>query len=381
MVSPVQLKFSRLSASTCIVLLMVLLAAVVSTPIARAAAASSSADAADLNSHEELQLTLNDAINYAFSYDLDHEIARVEWENARIDNLIAEAGGPVSAYERLQRQLEERRAEHGYVTARRSLVLGVVDNYLELKQAEREVEITRRQLEIARQELAIVQEMVRIGERHPQDELREKNRVAAAELAANAAARTYDSHRSALLHRLGLPDDVRLVLVEEPEPVPFTWSLEETIAYAREHNFSVWERDMSVRIAAMDLDALRVQDPARLQLEKAENNFRLAELIALQGERNFHISVVAAFYALNDAAQRYEAAVIDDELAASAYDIARRQYEAGLSTALDWERAQLEHLTATKSYHDSVYAYVRSRLELLDLIGHPLDPYEESAAR
>lgn len=325
------------------------------------------------------ELTLADAIEMAFSYDLDHEIARIQWDNARIDNLIAQASGPVSAYEQLQRDLQERRAEHTYLSARDTLVLGVVQQYFDVKQAERQAEIARREVDIARRELDVVRQMVRIGERHPQDELREQNRVAGAELSAETAARTYTARKAALLHRLGLAETVEPILVDEPEAITFAWTVEQTIDFALEHNFSVWERDMNVRIAAMDLEALRVQDPAPLQLKKAENDLRVTELTALQGERTFRTSVVASYYAVVDAAKRYEAAQVDYELAMAAFESARRQYEAGLTTDIDWQRAQLERLSAQQSYRDSVTTYVRQRLELFDLIGHPSGLDEEFA--
>lgn len=327
------------------------------------------------------ELTLADAIQMAFSYDLDHEIARIHWDNARIDNLIAQASGPASAYERLQRDLQERRAENAYVSARDTLVRSVVQQYFDVKQAERQVEITRRQADIARRELAVVSQMVLIGERHPQDELREQNRVAAAELSAENAARTYAARKTALLHRLGLAETAAIVLVDEPQAVPFTWTLEETIAFALEHNFSVWERNMNVRIAELDFEAIRVQDPAPLQLAKAENNLRVTQLNALQGERTFRTNVIAAYYAVVDAASRYDAAQVDYDLALAAFESARRQHEAGLTTDIDWERAKLDQLSAQQSYRDAILTYMRERLELFDVIGYSSGLDEEFVLR
>lgn len=330
---------------------------------------------------EVLTLTLADAIQMAFEHDVEHEIARLNWENARIDNMIARASGPVSPYEQLQRELQERRAEHNYLSSRKSLIMSVVQEYFDVQQAAAQREIAERQADIAARELEVVRQMVAIGERHPQDELREQNRVAGAQMSAEAAARTLHSREQTLRHRLGLPDNVTLVLVDEPEAIPFDWSPEETLAYALEHNFSVWEREMNVRIARMDLEALRVQDPAPLQLQKAENNLRITELNALQAERAFYNNVASAYHSLMDAARRLESAAIDYELSQTAFQVAQRQYEVGLTTETDWERAQLEQLTARQSYRDAIIAYVRTRMDLLNLVGHPLDWDEGFAAQ
>lgn len=329
------------------------------------------------------ELTLTEAIRLAFEYDVDHEIARLQWDNARIDNLIAEAGGPISPYEQIERELQERQAENAYVTARSNLVSAVVQDYFDVKQAQHGAEVARRQAAIAQSEMDVVRQMVRIGERHPQDELREQNRVASAELAAETAERTSAARMAALLHRLGLSGEPAPRLVDEAEAVPFEWTREETLAYALEHSFSVWERDMNLRIAKLDLEALEVQQPAPLQLSKAKNNFRVTELNALEGDRAFRNNVTTSYYALTDAARRLEAAEVDDELAEAAHESARRQHEAGLTTDVEWERAQLDRAEAAQSRHDAVVAYVRARLELFALIGHPseLDPSEEPASR
>lgn len=332
---------------------------------------------------ERVSLTLHDALVFALEYDVDHEIARLNWENARIDNLIAQAAGPVSPYEALQRELQERRAENTYVSARNGLMLSIVQEYFDVKQAEHQADVARVQADIARRELDVVKQMVRIGERHPQDELREQNRVATAELSAETAARSYQNRTAALLHRLGLSDTVQLVLVDEPVAPSFDWTLEETVAYALQHSFAVWEREMNLRIATMDFDALQVQDPAPLQLEKAENNLRITRLNALQSERSFHNNVTTAYYGLTDAARRLEGATVDFELAEAAFESARRQHEAGLTTDVEWERARLDRKNAEQSYRESVVSYMRARLDLFQLIGRPLDllPAEESGER
>lgn len=335
----------------------------------------------DQSADNVFELTLERALELAFEYDVDHEIAGLNWENARIDNLIAQAGGPVSPYDQLQRELQERRAQNSYVTARNNLVLAVLQDYFELKQSRHQAESARQQLELSRRELDVVREMVRIGERHPQDELREQNRVASAELSAETAARTLANRTAAFLHRLGLSGDAQLILVDEPRAEAFDWTLEETIAYARDNSFSAWEREMNRRIAAMDFEALKVQDPAPLQLQKAENSHRITQLNAMEAERSFENNVTNAFYSLADAARRLQAAEVDYELAQASYESARRQHEAGLTTDTDWERAQLDLRSAEQSHRDSVLAYMRARLDLLNLIGHPLGlgPAEEQA--
>ena len=219
-----------------------------------------------------LELTLAEAVRLAFEYDVEHEIARLNWENARIDNMIARAGGPVSPYEELQRQLQERRAENNYLSSRKSLVMSVVQEYFDLQQAAAQAEVARRQAAIAERELEVVRQMVAIGERHPQDELREQNRVASARDVRGSRRAHVPQPRAGPAPAAGAAGRRAAGAGGRARSGAVRLDLGGDAAYALEHNFSVWERATNLRIAQMDLEALKVQDPAPLQLQKAENS-------------------------------------------------------------------------------------------------------------
>src|SRR5690606_4032466 len=89
-----------------------------------------------------------------------------------------------------------------------------------------------------------------------------------------------------------------------------------------------------------------------LQLEKAENDYRIAELNAQQAERTFVNSVRTAFHNVTDAARRLETAAVDYELAKAEYDVARRHQD-GLTTDHDVERAADELRSAEHAHHDA----------------------------
>src|SRR5690606_2279582 len=142
-----------------------------------------------------IALGLADAVEMALAYEPGHAVSRGQWDKRRMARRIGQPSCPLGPYDQLKQELEERRPEHQYVSARRSLVTNVIREYLELKQAERRLDIARRQLDVGRQELAIVRELVRIGQRHQLDELREANRVEELALEVDAAERDYETRR------------------------------------------------------------------------------------------------------------------------------------------------------------------------------------------
>src|SRR5690606_11497518 len=130
----------------------------------------------------EYELTIAEAVQLALRADIDYQIAKLTWENAEIDDRIARVQGELTPYEQLQRDLSLRRAQNTFAQAHNNLVFGVIDDYLGLIQATRQLEIRERQLALAKAELLRTEQMIEIGNATEQDRLRQTNQVVNAEL-------------------------------------------------------------------------------------------------------------------------------------------------------------------------------------------------------
>lgn len=326
----------------------------------------------------ERTLTIEEAVRLALDADIDYQIALLTWENAEIDDRIARAEGEMTPYEQLQRELTLRRAQNTFSQAKNNLILSVISDYIGLIQAAQQLEIRERQLSLAEAELHRTEQMIAIGNATEQDRLRQINQVVNAELSVEAARRTYETRRNSFLQRLGLSGDVHLVL-EDTLPVrPFAYALDEAIEQAREVSFEVWERQMNLRLAEMDLKSLRTQSPAPLALQKAENNFRIQQLNAEKAEAQFITQFTNQFHAVADTWKQLENAERDYRVAMESYKQTVRQYEAGLKTEQEMAQAEIDRLSAEQSIVDARNNYATQLLELELALGVPL-PYGEGA--
>lgn len=326
----------------------------------------------------ELALSIEEAVRLATATDIDYQIALLTWQNARIDDLIARSQGEMTPYERLQRDLTLQRAENTFVQARDNLILGVINDYIGLIQAARQVEIRARQLELAEAQLHRTEQMIAIGNATEQDRMRQMNQVVTARLNAESARRTYESRYGSFLARLGLPDDVELILNDTLPVRPFTYVLEEALQAAREASFAVWEREVNLRLAEMELENLRSQNPAPLALQKAENNFRIQQLNAQKADMQFVSQFTTQFHSLADAWTQLQNAERDYQIAMENYQQVVRQYEAGLRTEQERLQAEIDRLIAEQSILDARNNYAISYMEFERSLGIPF-PYGEEA--
>lgn len=328
----------------------------------------------------EYPLSIEEAVQLARDADLNYQIAELTWENAQIDDTIARAQGAMTAYEQLQHDLSTRQAQNTFLAARNDLALGVVNDYFNLIRAAHDVEIRNRQLTLAENELTRVEQMIAIGNATEQDRLRQVNQVVSAQLSAASAQRTYAAQHSAFVRRLGLAEDVQLVLHDRLEVFPFTYTLDESIAVAREASFDVWQRGVNLQLAEMDLSNLRSQNPAPLALKKSENNFRIQQLNAEQAETQFATQFATQFHSVADAWTQLENAERDYQIAIASYNQTLRQYEAGLRTESEMAQAQIDQLSAEQSILDARTNYAVALMEFELTLGKPL-PIGEEALR
>lgn len=324
----------------------------------------------------ERTLTIDEAVRLALEADIDYQIALLTWENAEIDDRIARAQGDMTPYEQLQHELTLRRAQNTFSQAQNNLILSVISDYIGLIQAAQQLEIRERQLSLAEAELHRTEQMIQIGNATEQDRLRQTNQVVNAQLSAEAARRTFETRRSSFLERLGLSEDVQLILDDALPVRPFIYTLDEALDRAREASFEVWERQVNLRLAEMDLESLRSQSPAPLALKKAENNFRIQQLNAQKAKAQFATQFTNQFHTVADSWKQLENAERDYRIALDSYNQTLRQYEAGLKTEQEMAQAEIDRLSAEQSIVDARNNYATQLLELDIALGLPL-PYGE----
>lgn len=323
-------------------------------------------------------IDITTAVRLALEADIDYQIALLTWENAKIDDETARVGGETSPYARLQQNLSLRRAQHAFEQAHVNLVLGVAGDYVGLTQAERQLEIRQRQLGVAEEQMARVEEMVRIGHATEQDLLREQNQVTTARLNLATAERTYTNRRLEFVERLGLTGKAELELFDAPAVEPLDLSLDAALQLGRAASFDIWERQVNLQMAQMELENQRAQNLAPLALQKVENNHRIEELNAARADRQFQAQFEASYHSLRDAWLQLENAEREYLLAEATYRQSRRQFDAGLKTPLEMESAEIDRLSAELAVQSARGDYALQQMQFAASLGWAL-PYAGEA--
>lgn len=328
---------------------------------------------------EQYELSLKEAVHLALEADIDYQIALLTWENAEIDHKITAIDDNVTPYESLERERNFRRAENTFAQAHNDLVLDILRDYVSLKRAAVDLDVRTREVEVAEIELAQLEEKRNIGNATEQEHLQELNRVETARLRYESAQRTYETQRKQFIRRLGLPEDVQLV-VEDTLPIhPFDYELEHVLEQARQASFHVWDREAAMELARLDLEKVRSQNVAPLTLQKAENDFRIEQLQAEKEENRFMSDTVSAYYDIADAWRELANAERDYAVAQEQYNQTLRQYEVNLITDLVMKKAEIDFLNARQTLRNVQNDYALSLLEFEVMLGRTL-PYGEETA-
>lgn len=316
-------------------------------------------------------LRLQEAVSSALERNIDRQIATLTLENARIDHQRTLAANLItgSVYTQLQADFALRRAENTYRSTVANLTIDVVRRYFDLQQAERNLTLRRRQLEVAEENMRLVQRRAELGDAGAIDLMRERNRVEAARLTYLGAENAYRERVESFRQVTGLGGDAVPLLVDAPALAPVPYALDEAVALAREASVELFERDTNLQLARMDLEKLRVENTSPLDLRKAENSVRLAELQLTKAESSVQSSVVSAYHTLVQAFKRAENAVADYRLQAQNTEITRQQHAAGLRTDLQLQSDQNDLLSAEQSMWDAIHAYYVSLLQFRHTLG------------
>jgi outer membrane protein TolC len=329
---------------------------------------------------EAVELSVAEAVSLGLENHVNHTIALINYENAKIDNMLERVYGIDTPYDQKKLEQKEKQTENNYLTARNQVIQELVSDYFDLKQLQRQVTILEGNLEIAARNLEITRQKVAIGEETPQAQIRLENSYTSAVLSLQNAKLNLETELNLFLHKLGLPAGTLLSLTDEPVIVSMELTLEEALKLGEANSFSIWNSRTSMEIAKMDLENLRIQDVAALTLQKAENDFRVSELKAAENELSIRNSLTSGYYNLKDLAARLEIAKSSLALARNDFDMAKKQYEAGLRTSLDWMKAQNTILSAEKDWYDALYRYNNSRISYFMSLGLPVDLENEFTA-
>jgi outer membrane protein TolC len=326
------------------------------------------------------EMNLNQAINLALKNNLNLKIANLDLENAQIDyektkanNLLTE-----SRYIQLQGDLGLLQAKDNYTQTRNQVIIDVVQKYLQLNQAEKNITTKSKEAELERNLLEEVKAQVKAGHKGSLDLLRQENGYYNAVFNLEKANDDYQQFFREFKLELGLnnqeEEEFNLVEVNYPE----TWKIgeEEALEMAIENSFILELRNRQIELAKVDLERAEVAASPELDLRKLRNNIELANLNFNKTQKELDNSIRKQFYTYRQTVNSLDLSQQNLNQAQENNSIIIDQVRAGLKTKNDLLSAEISLLQAEHSLKSAVLNYYMTKLNLQKLIGQKIQEGE-----
>jgi len=330
---------------------------------------------------EPEEINLNQAINLALENNLNLKIANLDLENAQIDyektkanNLLTE-----SRYIELQGDLGLLQAKDNYNQTRNEVIIDVVQKYLQLNQAKKNIIAKSKEAELEKNLLEEVKAQVKAGHKGNLDLLQQENRYNNAVFDLEKANDDYHQFFREFKLELGLNDQEgeEFNLVEVDYPIAWQIDEGEALKKATENSFILELRKRQIELAKVDLERAEVAVSPELDLRKLRNNIELANLNFNKTQKELANSIRKQFYTYKQSINSLDLSQQNLNQAEENNAIINEQVKAGLKTKNDLWLSEISLLQAEYNLKSAILNYYMAKLNLQQLMGQKIEEGEE----
>lgn len=323
-------------------------------------------------------LTLPQAIQLALEHNMDYQIALLIWENATIQSKISALDPPRTEEERIRWNIDKRGSEEDLEKALTQIILNTLRNYLRINTLILQEEILRLQLNQATDSYQLVKEKVALGLLNERNLLEEENRLQRAQLSYDGVLQDLKGEKDSFFMGLGIDDDKFQLDPDPPLDIP---SISLIYSQAKDlylvNSFTLWEREMRLRLSEINLEKMRLQGVAPLELKMAENRHQIDLFNYEKASANLMDQFQKSWYRLEEFQTRLLMAEREYLLAERDSSLKEKEYQLALITDTDILHSQIALLQAKRSLLDSMSSYYQELLALKIGLGLSLAPLLE----
>ncbi|MDP2945360.1 MAG: TolC family protein [Atribacterota bacterium] len=329
---------------------------------------------------EPKETNLSQSINLALENNLNLKIANLDLENAQIDyqktkanNLLTE-----SRYIELQGDLGLLQAKDNYNQIRNEVIIDVVQKYLQLNQAKRNITAKSKEAELERNLLEEVKAQVKAGHKGSLDLLRQENKYNNAVFNLEKANDDYHQSFGEFKLELGLnnQEEEEFNLVEVDYPKVWQIDEEEALKKAVENSFILELGKRQIELAKVDLERAEVAASPELDLRKLKNNIELTNLNFNKTQKELTNSIRKQFYTYKQTINSLDLSQQNLNQAQENNSIIIDQVKAGLKTKNDLLSAEISLLQAEYNLNSAILNYYTTKLTMQRLIGQKIEEGE-----
>ncbi len=329
---------------------------------------------------EPKEINLSQAINLAIENNLNLKIANLDLENAQIDyektkanNLLTE-----SRYIELQGDLGLLQAKDNYNQTRNEVIIDVVQKYLQLNQAKRNITTKSKEAELEKNLLEEINAQVKAGHKGSLDLLQQENKYHNAVFNLEKANDDYYQSFREFKLELGLVNQSEEEFILSVIDFPKAWEIseEEALKKAMENSFTLELSKRQIELNEVDLERAEVAASPKLDLQKLKNNVELANLNYDKTQKELNNSISKQFYTYRQAINSLDLSQQNLNQAQENNSILVEQVNAGLKTKSDLLSAEITLLQAEYDLESTILNYYMSKLNLQQLMGQKIEEGE-----
>jgi len=229
---------------------------------------------------ESIKLDLPKAVEMAFVNNLEFQKTGYQLENAEIDAKRNEAENLLTQSNLLERQNELLlfQEKEQYQQKKEDLIIQVVDEYLQLKLAQKDLQVKEKELELEKNTLEGIKAQVKAGYKVELDVLEQSNEYYDALFSFESAKLDYQKLLGNFRVTLGLNSKSQFELAAINIPDFKEIELNEALQDGRQNSVALQLNTLEIDLANLELEKNKVSDAPEIDLNELENNLAITKL-------------------------------------------------------------------------------------------------------
>jgi len=321
---------------------------------------------------ESIRLDLPQAVEMALANNLEFQKDGYQLENAKIDAKRNEAENLLTQSNLLERQYELSLIgeKEQYQQKKEDLIIQIVDEYLQLKLTQKDLQVKEKELELEKNTLEEIKAQVKAGYKVELDVLEQGTEYYDALFSFESAKLDYQKLLGNFRVTLGLNSKSQFELVSINTPDFKEIELDEVLQKGRQNSVALQMNNLEIDLASLKLEKSKVSDIPGIDLNELENNLAITRL-------NYQIAQQSLDYQIQSQWQNYIQTKNDITLSQNSLNqikenktIISNQVKAGLASKDEELSAIIGLLQAEYRIASSVRNYYNALLNLQSIMGN-----------
>ena len=320
------------------------------------------------------KLTLTNAVDMALEKNIDLKIAKITYENAKIDYKKNKANNLMagSRYTGLQNEYSLIQAKQNYDNQKDQIIIQTVNEYMKILQSNLNIEVNKKQLELEEKILNDINTQYKRGHKSKLEVLKQENKTHNVESNLEKAKNDYIQLLKEFKTRLGIEEEKNIIL-ENVEMVNELKFAEDTaVEKGLTSSETLKLHQKKIELAKVDLNRAQATTTPELDLKKLKNNLKMTELQYKKERLTLTNSIQNQLYQYQQSLKTLQLSKKNLNEALENYQIVNEQKKAGLKTKNDLLSARLNVMQNKKDRLLKLSNYINNALQLNKTIGDDL---------